>query len=63
MESLTKFPWLKYDNNYFRPNFNQLEYDIPWMVDNMQQVCEAVQTLKKMPRGKKEPLDSDSETE
>ena len=47
MESLAAGEaWGRYDNNQWRPNYKQAELDLPWMLDNFGQVCEALRTLR-----------------
>lgn len=40
------FRWGRYDNNIWRPFYNEVEADLPWLLDNWDKVCEAVQVLK-----------------
>lgn len=45
--------WRKYSNTGWRPSFKQLELDLPWLLDNFEQVCEALQVLKEQARESK----------
>jgi hypothetical protein len=40
------YAWGRYDNMYFRPNFKQAEEDLPWLLDNVVEICEAIEVLK-----------------
>jgi hypothetical protein len=46
--------WRKYSNTTWRPSFKQLELDLPWLLDNLELVCEALQVLRDQPRGGKD---------
>lgn len=47
MDSLASgFGWNKYDNTNWRPNFKQVDHDLPWLLDNWEDVCEALRVLK-----------------
>lgn len=45
IESLIEYDWGKYENNQFRPNFNQLLLDKDWLAENAGQIKEAIDTL------------------
>lgn len=47
MEALASgYDWNRYNNNYWRPNYKMVELDLPWLLDNWQEICEALQTLQ-----------------
>lgn len=51
MDTLAKGnAWGRYDNNTWRPNYKQVELDLPWLLDNFSEVCEALQVLKEQPK-------------
>jgi hypothetical protein len=39
-------PYGRFDNNYWRPNYKQFELDLPWMLDNVEDLCKALSTIK-----------------
>lgn len=43
--------WGRYDNSQWRPNYKQVDLDLPWLLDNWPQVCEALQVLKDQSSG------------
>jgi len=45
MESLTEYDWDRYDNNYWRPNFNQVLLDKDWLAENAGKIKRALETL------------------
>ena len=45
LESLTEHDWGKYNNNFWRPDFNQVLFDKDWLADNAGKIKEALDTL------------------
>jgi len=40
------FAWGKYDNAYWRPNYNQILLDINWLIDNAEAIKTSLHCLK-----------------
>lgn len=47
-------PWKKYDKTYWKPNFKRAEIDLPWLLDNMPKLCEAVEVLRREHDGRED---------
>lgn len=45
LESLTEHDWGKYNNNFWRPDFNQVLFDKDWLADNAGKIKEALDIL------------------
>lgn len=43
--------WGRYDNSQWRPNYKQVDLDLPWLLDNSAELWQALQVLKDQSSG------------